>query len=125
MKKIFAALVSVALLVTAVALTSSCKKDIANAEALVGTLWIYENQLDNFTYELTFTSSTEFKIVSPKTSQQTKGIFIITGSESGLTGATITMTPDGRFEGFLTLTGKFESEKKLVIESMVFNRSLK
>lgn len=128
MKKIFAALVSVALMVTAVAFTSSCAKDIANAESLVGTIWIYQNQLDNYTYELTFTSATEFKITSPKTSQEFTGVFILMGGKSGLTGTSITLTPQASWMGYNAYTpinGKFESEKKLVIDGMIFNRSVK
>ena len=46
MKKIIAIIASVALAVTAIALTSSCQKDINNAKSLIGTLWICQDQVE-------------------------------------------------------------------------------
>ena len=126
MKKIFYVVLGVVLTLGAVALTSSCKKDIDNAESLVGSLWTCQD--DGDVYELTFPSSSEFKIIRTGDNRVVKGIFIITGNKTSLTGSYITFSPydewmDGDDD---SITGKFESESKLVInsEDMTFTRSL-
>lgn len=124
MKKIFAALVSVALMVTAVAFTSSCQKDINNAKSLIGTLWICHDSVEGTTYELTFTSTTDFKMTY-NNSQQVTGVYIIAGNMSSLAGSSIVLTPDDAWSGHESMSGKFETESKLVLDRMIFNRSVK
>lgn len=124
MKKIFAALVSVALMVTAVAFTSSCQKDINNAKSLIGTLWICHDSVEGTTYELTFTSTTDFKMTY-NNSQQVTGVYIIAGNMSSLAGSSIILTPDDAWSGHESMSGKFETESKLVLDRMIFNRSVK
>lgn len=124
MKKFFAALVSVALMVTAVAFTSSCQKDINNAKSLIGTLWICHDSVEGTTYELTFTSTTDFKMTY-NNSQQVTGVYIITGNMSSLAGSSILLTPDDAWSGHESMSGKFETESKLVLDRMIFNRSVK
>lgn len=124
MKKFFAALVSVALMVTAVAFTSSCQKDINNAKSLIGTLWICQDQVEGSTYELTFTSTTDFKMTY-NGAQQVTGVYIIAGNMSSLAGSSIILTPDDAWSGHESMSGKFETESKLVLDRMIFNRSVK
>lgn len=124
MKKFFAALVSVALMVTAVAFTSSCQKDINNAKSLIGTLWICHDSVEGTTYELTFTSTTDFKMTY-NNSQQVTGVYIIAGNMSSLAGSSIILTPDDAWSGHESMSGKFETESKLVLDRMIFNRSVK
>lgn len=116
MKKILSIVLGVVLTLGAVALTSSCKKDIDNAESLVGTVWLCQDGLD--TYEMTFPTATEFKVFRYNDSKSVKGVFIITGNKPTLTGSTITLTPNGSWmDGdLLPLIGKFESETKLVVD---------
>jgi len=123
MKKFLAFLIGAALTVTAIALTSSCKKDIDNAKSLVNTTWIA--QTGGITYTLTFTSTTEFKIAGD--GREYKGIYIITGAKDSLAGSTITLTPvdDWGEMDWETGLGKFETETKLVIEGLVFTKGLK
>ena len=122
MKKFFAIFATVALLVTSAAITSSCQKDINNAKSLVGSSWVCNDKIDEMVYELTFNSVTEFTLVISKT-QQYKGVYVLTGSTNGLTGATITVTIDGYSSD--TRTGTFESESKLVLDNKIFIRDVK
>ena len=129
MKKFLSILLGVALTVTAIALTSSCKKDIDNAKSLVGTTWICT--ADGITYTLTFPSSSTFKMTAEATGREFptySGVFIIAGSKAGtLTGCVITLTPDTKWweEEKETVVGEFKSDSKCVIDTMVFTRALK
>ena len=126
MKKILSIVLGVVLTLGAIALTSSCKKDIDNAQSLVGTKWVCQDGLD--IYNLTFPSASEFKVVRIGDNEVVTGVFIITGNKTTLTGSHITFTPNGRWIDGDTkiLVGKFESESKLEIDSedMTFIRSL-
>ena len=124
MKKIIAIIASVAIAVTAIALTSSCQKDINNAKSLIGTLWICQDKVEGSTYELTFTSTTDFKMTY-NGAQQVTGVYIITGNMSSLAGSSILLTPDDAWSGHESMSGKFETESKLVLDRMIFNRSVK
>lgn len=124
MKKFFAIIATVALMVTTAAITSSCQKDIAVAKSLIGTKWVCENQTGTESYVLTFTSQTECQLVYNQ-QKQIKGVYIITGSKGSLAGSTISVTPlEGQNYETKTITGVFESDKKLVLDGMIFNRSL-
>ena len=128
MKKFLSILLSVALTVTAIALTSSCKKDIDNAKSLVGSTWVCSTT--EITYTLTFPSSTTFKMTAEAKGHEFPdytGVFIIVGNKSSLTGSTITLTPDTKWweEEKETAVGEFKSESKLVIDTMVFERVVK
>ena len=128
MKKFFAILLGVVLTVATIALTSSCKKDIDNAKSLVGTTWVCT--ADGYTYTLTFPSSTTFKMTAEAEGREFpeyKGVFIIVGNKSSLTGSSITLTPDSKWweEEKETAVGEFKSESKLVLETMVFERVVK
>lgn len=130
MKKFVSIVLGVVLTLGAVALTSSCKKDINNAESLAETLWVAQDGTD--IYQLTFLTSTEFKMVQLGNNQVAKGVFIITGNKTTLTGSHITLTLtagqkwlDG---GMMPLIGKFESENKIRFDEfddddMVFVRT--
>ena len=119
MKKFFAILQGVVLTESAIALTSSCKKDIDNAKSLVNTTWIA--QTDGYTYELTFTSTTEWKMTG--NGKQYEGVYVITGLKDSLTGCEIILTPVGEWiDDDETNFGKFESETKLVIDNVIFNK---
>ena len=124
MKKIIAIIASVALAVIATALTSSCQKDINNAKSLIGTLWICQDKVEGSTYELTFTSTTDFKMTY-NGAQQVTGVYIIAGNMSSLAGSSILLTPDDAWSGHESMSGKFETESKLVLDRMIFNRSVK
>lgn len=120
MKKILGILVSAALIVAAVALTSSCKKDISNAKALVGTTWTAK--VDGSTIALTFTSSTTFEIsgTTESVTQKASGTFIIAGEKASLAGSTITLTitnvldPLEVFDSN-TVAGTFKTDTQLVL----------
>lgn len=119
MKKFFAILIGAVLTVVTVALTSSCKKDIANAESLVGTEWVCETALS--TYTLNFTTSTSFKFTETAKGIEPEvynGTFIIFGSKPSLTGSTITLTPHTKWyeEELESVVGEFKSESKLVLD---------
>ena len=119
MKKFFATLVGAVLTVTTIALTSSCKKDIANAESLVGTEWVCETALSTFT--LTFPTSSSFKFTETAKGIEPEvynGTFIIFGNKSSLTGSSITLTPTTKWyeEDLATVVGEFKSESKLVLD---------
>lgn len=119
MKKFFAILVGAVLTVTTIALTSSCKKDIANAESLVGTEWVCETALSTFT--LTFPTSSSFKFTETAKGIEPEvynGTFIIFGNKSSLTGSSITLTPTKKWyeEDLVTVVGEFKSESKLVLD---------
>lgn len=119
MKKFFAFLVGAVLTVTTIALTSSCKKDIANAESLVGTEWVCETALSTFT--LTFPTSSSFKFTETAKGIEPEvynGTFIIFGNKSSLTGSSITLTPTTKWyeEDLATVVGEFKSESKLVLD---------
>ena len=129
MKKILSVVLGVVLTLGAIALTSSCKKDIDNAQSLVGSTWTAQDGED--TYVLTFPSATEFRIVMSGSNWIATGLFVITGNKPSLTGSYITLTPgagqtwiDGEI---VPLTGKFESESKIKFDEddMVFIRTLK
>ncbi len=119
MKKFFAILVGAVLTVTTIALTSSCKKDIANAESLVGTEWVCETALSTFT--LTFPTSSSFKFTETAKGIEPEvynGTFIIFGNKSSLSGSSITLTPTTKWyeEDLATVVGEFKSESKLVLD---------
>jgi len=129
MKKFLSILIAVALTVTAIALTSSCKKDIDNAKSLINTTWICNT--GEFTYTLTFTSSTAFKVTCEAVGREFPtytGVFILAGGKAGtLAGSTITLTPDTKWweEEKETAVGEFKSDNEVVIETLVFKRALK
>ena len=119
MKKFFAILIGAVLTVVTVALTSSCKKDIANAESLVGTEWVCETSSSTFT--LTFPTSSTFKFTETEKGVEpeiNKGGFIIFGNKPSLTGSSITLTPHTKWyeEELETVDGEFKSESKLVLD---------
>ena len=119
MKKFFAILVGAVLTVTTIALTSSCKKDIANAESLIGTEWVCETALSTFT--LTFPTSSSFKFTETAKGIEPEvynGTFIIFGNKSSLSGSSITLTPTTKWyeEDLATVVGEFKSESKLVLD---------
>jgi len=129
MKKIISAILSAVLILGAIALTSSCKKDNGLSNSLKGSTWVCQDFTD--TYTLTFPSANEFKITLEGNDFVAVGAFGISGNKTSLKGSTITLTLapntywiDGETNA---ITGTFESESKLVIESedMVFLRSLK
>ena len=129
MKKILSIVLGVVLTLGAIALTSSCRKDIDNAQSLVGSYWLCQDGLD--TYELTFPSATEFKVVEIGNNWVATGMFIITGNKTSLKDSHITLTLgigqkwiDG---DSMPLTGKFESESKINFEAedVIFIRSIK
>lgn len=129
MKKIISIVLGVVLLLGAVALTSSCKKDIANAKSLVGSTWTGKDGTDIYT--LTFPSSTDFRIVLNGSNFVVNGTFIITGEKPTLTGSDILLTPnagivwaDGETD---PISGVFVSESLLQIydEKMTFERVVK
>jgi len=128
MKKILSVILSAVLILGAIALTSSCKKDTLST-SLKGSTWICQDFTG--TYTLTFPSANEFKITIEGNDFVAVGAFGISGNKTSLKGSTITFTLapntywiDGETNA---ITGTFESESKLVIESedMVFLRSLK
>lgn len=128
MKKFLAFLIGAALTVTAIALTSSCKKDINNAESLVNTTWVCET--NTYTYTLTFPTASTFKITASTKGMEDEtytGTFIIFGGKDSLTGSTITLTPSSKWweEEKETAVGEFKSESKLVLEKYDFERVLK
>lgn len=126
MKRFISVVLGVIITLGAIALTSSCKKDIDNAQALVGSIWDAQDGAD--VYRLSFTSSTEFKVTREGDNRIVTGVFIITGNKSTLAGSHITFSPNSTWmdgeDG--PLSGKFESESKLRIESedITFNRSV-
>ena len=126
MKKILSIVLGVVLTLSAIALTSSCRKDINNAESLVGTTWVAQEGSD--VYTLTFPTSTEFRITEEGNDWIATGNFIITGNKTSLTGSHITLTLDfGSHwvdDEFAPLTGVFVSESKIKFESenITFNR---
>jgi hypothetical protein len=130
MKKILSIVLGVALTLSAIALTSSCRKDINNAESLAGTTWTGEEYGDTFT--LTFPTSTEFRITEEESNWIATGVFIITGNKTSLTGSHITLTLDlgsHWIDGETNpITGVFVSESKIKFEdddeSIIFNRVL-
>jgi hypothetical protein len=130
MKKIIAIIASVALAVTAIALTSSCQKDINNAKSLVGTTWTATDV--EGTYTLTFPSAVEFRITLEGNNWIGEGAFVITGSSSSkLTGCNITLTLEPGIEwidgSILPISGVFQSESKIYFaeDDMTFTRVLK
>ena len=128
MKKILSIVLGIALTLSAIALTSSCRKDINNAESLVGTTWIGEEYGD--TYTLTFPTSTEFRITEEGSNFIATGTFIITGNKTSLTGSHITLTLDlGSHwvdDDVAPITGVFVSESRMKFEdddeNIIFNR---
>ena len=127
MKKILSIVLGIALTLSAIALTSSCRKDINNAESLVGTTWVAQDGSD--VYTLTFPTSTEFRITEEGNDWIATGLFIITGNKTGLTGSHITLTlePGSHWIDYDTnrsVSGVFVSESKIKFESedITFNR---
>jgi len=128
MKKFISVILGVVLTLGAIALTSSCKKDVKNASSLEGTTWFSTEGA----ITLSFTSASEFRMTVQGEDFIATGTFIITGNKSSLTGSNITfaLVPGTTwFDGESTepITGLFESESKLVIDDgdIVFNRVLK
>ena len=126
MKKIVSVVLGIVLTLGAIALTSSCKKDIDNAKGLVGSTWVAQDGGD--TYKLTFPSASEFKMTCVGDNRIVKGVFIITGNKTSLAGSYITLTPDSAWwdDDLLPLSGEFESNSRLNIEDgeMIFTRSV-
>lgn len=120
MKKILGILVSAALIVAAVALTSSCKKDISNAKALVGTTWTAT--IDGESISLTFPTSTTFEMVISQGSLSAKatGVFVLTGEKPSLSGSAIALTLSDVPVGFdvfdRTVSGTFKTDTELVLK---------
>ena len=128
MKKILSIALGVVLTLGAIALTSSCKKDITNAESLVGTEWVCTDV--EGTFHLTFPSASEFRVVLEGSNWVAPGFFIITGNKASLTGShiTLTLSPgctwiDGETAPII---GKFESESSIYFgdDDMTFRRAL-
>ena len=131
MKKFVSIILGVVLTLGAVALTSSCKKDIDNAKSLVGTTWTATDELEG-TYTLTFPSAVEFRITLEGNNWIGEGAFVITGSSSSkLTGCNITLTLEPGIEwidgSILPISGVFQSESKIYFaeDDMTFTRVLK
>ena len=130
MKKVLSIVLGVVLTLGAIALTSSCRKDINNAESLVGTTWVAED--GSAVYTLTFPTSTEFRVTEEGNDWIATGKFIITGNKTSLTGSHITLTLDlGSHwvdDEFAPLTGVFVSESKIKFEdydeNIIFIRAL-
>jgi len=125
MKKFLSILLGSVITVTAIALTSSCQKDIDNAKSLIGTEWVCAT--GEITYTLTFPTSTTFKMTpsaAGREFQDYTGVFIIAGAKSSLTGSAITLTPDSKWweDEKETYVGEFKSETRLVVETFVFER---
>ena len=127
MKKLLSIVLGVVLTLGAVALTSSCQKDIDNAKALVGTSWV--GAADGYTYTIEFKSQTTFEMIEYGTLTSPshkifKGVFIITGAQSSLKGSYVTLT----FESDWTHdwhSGEFVSDTELRMGSIPFKRVLK
>lgn len=124
MKKFIAIIVGVILTIGTSALVSSCQKDIAVAKSLIGTAWLCSNQTGTEKIDLTFTSQTECKMIYNET-VQVKAVYVITGSKGSLAGCAISISPLAGQDGHTsTLTGEFETENKLVLDGMIYNRVL-
>lgn len=124
MKKFIAILVGAVLTLGAIALTSSCQKDINNAKALVGSTWAGVS--NSREYNLTFTSSTDFEMevfTLPMTRNIYRGSFIVSGSKDSLTGSNIALAFDSSWKEDWS-TGYFKSESELVLNSVVFTKLL-
>lgn len=130
MKKFVSIILGVVLTLGAIALTSSCQKDIDNAKSLVGTTWTATDV--EVTYTLTFPSAAEFNISQNGGIFEVEGAFIITGSSSSkLTGCNITLTLNPGIEwidGTIhPIIGVFQSEDKIYFaeDNITFTRVLK
>lgn len=130
MKKFVSIILGVVLTLGAIALTSSCQKDIDNAKSLVGTTWTATDV--EATYTLTFPSAVEFNISLNGSIFEVEGAFVITGSSSSkLTGCNITLTLEPGIEwidgAIHPITGVFQSEDKIYFaeDNITFTRVLK
>lgn len=127
MKKFLSILLGVVLVAGAVLVTSSCKKDIENAKALTGTVW-EAGDTESLYYLITFKDQTNFEMTyhSGGVDYLYKGVFIITGSKSGLTGCRITFTFDDEIweSSNLWKTGEFTTEDSFTMNNIVFTRFL-
>ena len=120
MKKFISIIVGVALTLGAVALTSSCQKDIANAKSLVGTTWTAS--VDGTDYNIAFTSSAtfDFSYIKGSLTAKASGTFIITGEKPSLAGSSIVLTitnvldPLELFDNN-TSSGTFKTDTQLVL----------
>ena len=120
MKKILAILLGVALVAGALSLTS-CQKNVDNAKALVGTVWIAVDGAD--TYTLTFTKQMECQMqINDRTPYN--GTFIILGNKPSLKGSTIEAVFTDWKEMAEALLGEFKSEDELELNSLHYYRSL-
>ena len=95
MKKFIAILVGAVLTLGAIALTSSCQKDINNAKSLIDTKWMGTS--DGYAFTLTFISQTKFEMRRVKIGDEKvfTGTFVITGNQTSLKGSDITLAFDG------------------------------
>jgi hypothetical protein len=125
MKKFIAILIGAVLTVTSITLTSSCQKDINNANSLVNTTWVCSTAA--VTYNLTFTSASTFKMDMTAVGREFPtytGVFLIAGNQDSLSGSIITLTPEKKWweddDTKDTWVGEFKSDTKVVIESFVF-----
>lgn len=126
MKKILVVLLGVVLAAAALSLTS-CQKDIDNAKSLAGTTWIAvtAKMTPETTHIITFKDQYTFELKISSYGESDRvydGTFVITGSKSGLTGASIAFAAASLEEGWGL--GKFESENKLVVNNLEFTRVL-
>ena len=124
MKKFIAILVGAVLTLGAIALTSSCQKDINNAKSLVGSTWAGVS--NSREYNLTFASSTDFdmEVLSlPLTRNIYRGSFIVSGNKDSITGSNIALAFDNTWKEDWS-TGYFKSESELVLNSVVFTKVL-
>jgi hypothetical protein len=138
MKKFLSVALGIVLTLAAIALTSSCQKDIDKARSLIVSSWVSE-KLDvevggtvykDVTYRLYFSSEAEFTVSIDGMDAEVSGIYLIIGSKPRLTGNTILFSPndkwlDGTDE---PLVGTFSTESELIViideEEVKFERTV-
>lgn len=139
MKKFLSVALGIVLTLGAIALTSSCQKDIDKARSLIVSSWVSE-KLDvevggtvykDVSYRLYFSSEAEFTVsIDGMDADEVSGIYLIIGSKPRLTGNTILFSPndkwlDGTDE---PLVGTFSTESELIViineEEVKFERTV-
>ena len=121
MKKFISILVGVVLTLGAVALTSSCQKDINNAQSLVNTSWMAREGTTVYTLTFKSTSDFEMDVLSASKHNSYKGTFIITGNKPSLTDSNIVLGFDSTWTEDWS-SGYFKSDSQLVLSSVVFTK---